>query len=112
MYYPNYTEFYQKALIPIGVNDHSSLLKWSNDDTEVSHWLIALEGHPKDKSEYYTWKVIVFATDRNGNFRGRKPCYTSIMFECFHKAYDAVKEIETQGRSDVLYSSNFQERIS
>lgn len=109
----NYQDFYQKALIPIGSNDKMALDIESSEDLNSTHWLIALTGHLKEsKQEYYLWKVVVYHTNHDGEFLWKNPHYSSESYDCFHKAYDAAKDIEECSRKDVLVSSKLQEKIS
>lgn len=110
MYCPNYLEFYQKALIPIGTYDLNALNIHSSND---SHWLIALDGQYHEKPRrYYTWKVLIFQTNSNGYIFLKEPFYISKSYESFHEAYDIAKQLEECGRKDMLSTVHLQDQIS
>lgn len=98
MYYPNYLEFYQKALIPIGANDQKSLLmKGIPVDSDSSHWLIALDGNPvkkKRRAYIYTWRVAIFQVNSEGYCLLKQPYYVSESYHDFEEAYEEAKELE------------------
>ncbi|MFE8698020.1 hypothetical protein ACFYKT_16890 [Cytobacillus sp. FJAT-53684] len=111
---PNYKDFYQKALIPIGSNDliHFKELT-AYEHANHSHWLIALVGELKDiEKEFYSWKVTIYPSDMSGSFSWNNTCYTSLNFDCFHQAYNHAKNIEKYGKEDQLYPLNIRENVS
>ncbi|MBS4189008.1 hypothetical protein KHA94_02105 [Bacillus sp. FJAT-49705] len=111
---PNYKDFYQKALVPIGTNDFKCL----NDLDEVdklkhSHWLIALEGEIRNlDKEYYTWKITIYPSDSNGNFSWNTLYYSSPIFDSFHLAYEHAKNLEKYSVNDKLFSAKIRESAS
>jgi hypothetical protein len=87
MHFQNYRDFYQLKLIPINLNDHMP-------SSDVTHWLIALEGHaPSDDSEFYLWNVVVYQANSDGYLHKKKPYYISSSFNCFHKACEAASKL-------------------
>ena len=53
---PNYHDFYQKALIPIGFNDLIALKEFKSYefDSSSTHWLIAVEGEQLSQPNIYS----------------------------------------------------------
>lgn len=109
MYCPNYREFYQKALIPIGIYDLNAFTNHSPDD---SHWLFALDGHFQEKAKFYTWRVVIFQTNCDGYIFLKEPFYVSQNYKSFHSAYEIVKELEEYGRKDMLAMINLQNQMN
>nr|WP_263328219.1 hypothetical protein [Neobacillus sp. Marseille-Q6967] len=112
---PNYHDFYQKALIPIGVNDLAVLKETSSYDRYCpsTHWLIAVEGEqlPQPKI-YFHWKVSIYPADVEGDFNWKKPFYCSPAMPSMDKAIDLACMLAASSRLDQLYSLNLQEKIS
>lgn len=111
---PNLRDFYQKALIPIGLNDRNALMETGNQKmTPLTHWLIALEGEqlPQAK-EYFHWKVSIYPSNTEGTFEWRKPFYSSSNLECFDSAIELARLFETYSKNDLLFASTLQEKIS
>lgn len=104
----NYKDFYQKALIPIGEKDFFSFKESiPTIQHNYSHWLIALVGERKDiEKEFYCWKVTIYPADSSGSFSWKSPCYSSLLFDCIHKAYNHALDLEKFSKNDELYSSN------
>lgn len=110
MHNPYYREFYQKAIVPIGINDRMALQETA---TQSSHWLIALEGQPSaPESEFYHWKVSIYPSDEEGSFNCSQPAYCSPMHDCFHSAVDTARSFEAYSKNDEIYSAFIQEKIS
>ncbi len=105
----NYEEFYQKALIPMGQKDRTTL---QDSGSELTHWLVALEGHPRAGDVYYLWEAAIYPANNQGFFNHFKPLYKSSRFECFDEAYEAARSIEKLGRNDDLSSLDIKEKIS
>ncbi|MGX6442144.1 hypothetical protein ACWM35_02765 [Neobacillus sp. K501] len=111
---PNYHDFYQKALIPIGVNDLASL-----QESELfhydspTHWLIAVEGVqlPQPKI-YYHWKVSIYPADCEGDFNWRRPFYCSQAMESMDSANHLASSFVKSSKLDNLSSLSLQEKIS
>lgn len=108
MHFSTYREFYQKALIPIGAKDRSSLLEVES----LTHWLIAIEGRPRAEDEYYLWEVAIYPADLEGSFNWHKPLYKSSLYDSIDNANKAAKNLEHFSRNDELSSINIQEKIS
>lgn len=106
MYFANYQNLYEKALVPIGMNDRNALLQHSIDHSHATHWLIALEEQRDENPiEQSSWKVILFQANEDGYCLWKKPTYVSQSYQCFHKAYEAAKDLETYSRADDLFPS-------
>ena len=112
---PNYHNFYQKALIPIGLND-LILLKESDSsylDLPFTHWLIAVEGEqlPQPKI-YFKWKVSIYPADCDGDFNWKKPFYCSPIMLSMDSAHELACSLVKSSKQDELLSLNLQEKIS
>lgn len=109
----NYKDFYQKALIPIGNNDKNCLKAIKSENlSEHSHWLIALEGEVKNqKALFYLWKVTIYPSDSNGSFIWNSPYYSSPIYDSFHLAYNHATDLEKYSKNDVLFFTNLRENI-
>jgi hypothetical protein len=101
VHFSNYREFYQKALIPIGEKDKTALL---NTGSQLTHWLVSLEGQPRDNDEYYLWEVAIYPADNEGSFNWYTPLYRSTLFDCIDEAFEAARNLEQNGRNDELSS--------
>lgn len=110
----NYRDFYQKAIIPIGLKDLYHFKETSgHSHTIPTHWLIALEGQLKDIDyEFYTWIVSIYPSDSDGRFSWNTSCYTSPIYNCIHQAYEHANVLERSGKSDQLFTSNNKEDVS
>ncbi len=116
MSYPNFRDFYQKALIPIGLNDRTA---FSANDISFpallsTHWLIALEGeeNPEQQRDYYYWKVSIYSANAEGNFNWDQAFYTSPPIDSIDEAIKLARTVETYSKNDELHTSNLQEKIS
>jgi len=112
---PNYHDFYQKALIPIGYNDLISL-KESDDyrsDTSFTHWLIAVEGiQLPQKKIYFHWKVTIYPATSEGDFNWRKPYYSSTSMASMDWAISLAASLVSASKRDQLSSVTTLEKIS
>jgi hypothetical protein len=112
---PNYHDFYQKALLPIGVNDLLALQESEHYrfDSSSTHWLIAVEGVqlPQPKI-YYHWKVSIYPADAEGDFNWRKPFYCSQAMESMDIVNNLAMSFVQSSKLDQLSSLNLQEKIS
>ncbi|MFT4412357.1 hypothetical protein ACLM5H_00720 [Fredinandcohnia humi] len=89
--FPNFSEFYQKPLIPIGQSDLLTL----SDLPFATHWLIAMEGVESGQDNRIAhWKVLVFASNVEGFFDYQKPHYLSHPITSIHDALTFAKELE------------------
>jgi hypothetical protein len=112
---PNYHDFYQKALIPIGVNDLVSLQASEAyyPNLPSTHWLIAVEGVQLPQSKiYYHWKVSIFPADCEGDFNWKKPYYCSPNMELIDHANLFASSLVAASKNDNLSSSTILEKIS
>jgi hypothetical protein len=100
---PNFREFYQRALIPIGENDRLSALKGSLNLDSCSHWLLALEGNEVDQyTGVYHWKVVIYPAKTNGHCNYELPYFVSTLFNTFNTAIDSIRDLEKLARDDQL----------
>lgn len=113
MYCPNYLEFYQKAVIAIGPKDRKNLL--TNNYTvnsDSSHWMIALDGHPmQNKPYYYTWNIVIYQADAAGFFLLKQPYYVSRSYSSFDEAYAEAAKLEEACTLDHFVSAAPEKQI-
>lgn len=112
---PNYHDFYQKALIPIGFNDLIALKEseFEPSHSRFTHWLIAVEGEQlPQKKIYFHWKVSIYPADCEGDFNWKKPFYCSPAMEFIDNAIDLASSFAACSKFDQLSSLNLQEKIS
>jgi hypothetical protein len=112
---PNYHDFYQKALIPIGVTDLISLQESQEffPNSPSTHWLIAVEGVQLPQSKiYYHWKVSIYPADSEGDFNWKKPYYCSPNMELIDHANSFASSLVEASINDNLSSSVILEKIS
>lgn len=117
MNYSNYRDFYQKALIPIGIKDQFALDERNknllSNPEHFTHWLIALEAECSETpKEYYYWKVLIYPSDSEGSYNWRNPFYTSPLMESLNQAIELARTFEFYSMKDELHTVNFQEKIS
>ncbi|NHM29576.1 hypothetical protein [Neobacillus terrae] len=116
MYNPNYRDFYQTALIPIGLKDQLALLEAEitpSDQVRSTHWLIALEGEPAfEDTEYYHWKVSIYPADSEGSFSWKHPYFSSQLFDSFNNAAELARSYASFSINDEIFASGLQEKIS
>lgn len=116
MNYPNFRDFYQKALIPIGSNDQVAFLANRTSDPPLlsTHWLIALENEqkPKQSKEVYQWKVSIYPANADGAFSWNHAYYTSQGIDSIDEAILLAQRFESYSKNDELLKSNLQEKIS
>jgi hypothetical protein len=112
---PNYHDFYQMALVPIGLNDLISLkeIEEYRADTSFTHWLIAVEGVqlPQNKI-YFHWKVSIYPATSEGDFNWKKPYYCSANMEVIDWAITLGSSLVTASKNDHLSSATTLEKIS
>lgn len=112
---PNYHDFYQKALIPIGCNDLLTLKELESYDfvSPSTHWLIAVEGEqlPQPKI-YFNWKVSIYPSNHEGDFNWKKPFYCSPIMESIDHAHELACTLVTSSKLDQLSTLNLQEKVS
>lgn len=113
MNYPNFHDFYQKALIPMGSNDYSALAA-NNPFSQSTHWLIALEGElkPQQSREYYHWKVSIYPSNADGAFNWNQSLYTSSGMDSIDEAMELARTFESYSKTDILHTANLLEKIS
>ncbi len=113
MYCPNFLEFYQKDIVPIGPKDRKYLLDEHYSVTaESSHWLIALDGRPAlNNPYYYTWNIVVYQASAEGFFLLKQPYYVSESFEDFNQACAAADKIAEDCRFDRLIANTREKQI-
>jgi len=112
---PNYHDFYEKALIPIGLNDLQSLKNTEAycTDQPFTHWLIAVEGVqlPQPKI-YYHWKVSIYPATDEGDFNWKAPYYCSPHLELIDSANTLASSLVQSSKKDELSSATLLEKIS
>lgn len=112
---PSYREFYQKSMIPMGVNDQNTYQTAGEENDSrmlLTHWLVALQGEPENPdSDFYVWRVIVYPANSEGSFKWNDPYYASPPHRCIQKAIEFARTIETCAKSDNLINS-FSQKIS
>jgi hypothetical protein len=111
--HPNFGEFYQKALIPIGDVDKSILhhtLKGEFEQfTFATHWLIALEGNPILRgSDHYHWRVMVYPSNRDSVFHYKFPHFVSEYIKNMDTAIVLARTLENQARNAGICSCSCQ----
>ncbi|MED3623367.1 hypothetical protein [Neobacillus thermocopriae] len=112
---PNYHDFYQKALIPIGRNDLKILKDTyvSFSESSHTHWLIAVEGVQLPQSKiYFHWKVSIYPANDEGDFNWKKPYYCSANMENMDQAIALASSLMKSSRKDELSSAVLLEKIS
>lgn len=111
---PNYHDFYQRALIPMGINDLMTLEKSEayNSNSPSTHWLIAVEGVQLQQPKiYFNWKVSIYPADCEGDYTWKKPFYCSPIMECMDDAISLANSFVGPSQSDELCSSILLEKI-
>jgi len=112
---PNYHDFYQKALLPIGEKDLLALKesKIDNTDSPSTHWLIAVEGEQIDQPAiYFFWKVSIYPANSDGDFNWKKPYYCSTAYDSMDHAHELASTLVNRIKFDELSSIKLQEKIS
>lgn len=104
MMHPNFGEFYQKALIPIGDVDKSILHHTLKGELEqfsfATHWLIALEGNPIKKGfDQYQWRVMVYPSNRDSVFQYKFPHFVSEYIMRMDEAISLARMLESQAKN-------------
>lgn len=100
--FPNFHDFYQRNLIPIGKKD-LNFIQTNKHDKNSSYWLIALEGQCAEQvSTPYHWNISIYLADTEGSFLFQQPYFRSSSYNCFHAAFDQAKEYESFGKNDLL----------
>lgn len=107
---PNFSDFYQKPLIPIGENDRLRMINDTGTEDTIelemnTHWLIALEGSEKEGySPRFHWKVVMFPSNQNGSFNFTAPLYVSPFFT-FNEAVDYARQLENSAKEDQFFET-------
>jgi hypothetical protein len=112
---PNYHDFYQKALIPIGFNDLRALKEFESYeiDSNSTHWLIAVEGEQLPQPNiYFLWKVSIYPSNVEGDFNWKKPFYCSPIMQSMDSAHELACSLVSSSKLDRLSTLNLQEKIS
>lgn len=112
---PNYHDFYQKALIPIGFNDLLALKELSSyeNDSPFTHWLIAVEGEQLSQPRiFYHWKVCIYPSNCDGDLNWKKPFYCSQTMISMDSAHELACSLVSASKQDQLSILNLQEKIS
>lgn len=103
--HPNFREFYQKALLPIGELDKQVFHHTFHGDHEqltfATHWLVALEGNPVQKnSEKYHWQVLVYPSNIDGVFHYKYPHFVSEYMNTMDHAIELARELENRAKNE------------
>ncbi|MDP4086114.1 MAG: hypothetical protein Q8934_16050 [Bacillota bacterium] len=117
MSYPFLRDFYQKALIPIGLNDLALLNESDKEKYDLppltTHWMIVLVGElVSETKEYYHWRVNIYPSDCEGTFSWPEAIYSSELIVSFDWAFELARKFESITMNDQLLSSNLQLKIS
>ncbi len=112
---PNYHDFYERALIPIGLKDLQTFQKSTAfcPDSPFTHWLIAVEGVqlPQPKI-YYHWKVSIYPATDKGDFNWKAPYFCSPNMEAMDNAITLASSLAESSKNDELSSACLLEKIS
>jgi len=111
---PNYHDFYQIALVPIGKNDRLAL---NESDAFMgmtcTHWLIAVEGvQLYEPKIYFHWKVTIYPADHEGDFDWTNPFFVSSASKCMDNAIQLASSLVSSSKNDHLTVSTELEKIS
>ncbi|MDR4946187.1 hypothetical protein [Neobacillus cucumis] len=112
---PNYHDFYEKALVPIGHKDLISLQKSDAycPEKPFNHWLIAVEGVLLPQPQiYYHWKVSIYPATDEGDFNWKNPYYCSPNMESMDYANTLASTLVQSSKKDELSSITLLEKIS
>ncbi|NRD78679.1 hypothetical protein HPT25_15060 [Bacillus sp. BRMEA1] len=112
---PNYHDFYQVALVPIGINDLLALKESAAycPNSAFTHWLIAVEGvQLPQKKIYFQWKVSVYPATYGQDFNWKKPYYCSANMELMDQALALASSLTAASKKDQLSSETYLEKIS
>lgn len=112
---PNYHDFYQMALIPIGNRDLTALQESETFIPEYSftHWLIAVEGVQLPQAKiYFHWKVSIYPATSDGNFNWKVPYYCSENMEVIDHAISLGSSFVSFAKKDALTEATLLEKIS
>lgn len=107
---PNYRDFYQRALIPIGLKDKAVLTESITNHSDPylfsTHWLIAIEAVLCTKAkEYYHWKVSIYPSDSEGSYLWNHAFYCSSPMESLDRVIELAQAYEAYSRNDELHSA-------
>lgn len=112
---PNYRDFYQKALIPIGLNDMMALKESGIQqiDSPTTHWLVGIQGETIQQPKgYYHWKVSIYPSNYEGAFDWNHPFYCSDLMQSMDNAINLAKTFIDCCQNDKLSPSTIKEKIS
>lgn len=112
---PNYHDFYQVALIPIGFNDFGALKDTDayEANSAFTHWLIAVEGvQLSQKKTYFHWKVSIYPVNSEQDFNWKKPYYCSANMELMEQALTLASSLAAASKNDQLSAAALLEKIS
>ena len=112
---PNYHDFYQMALIPIGLKDLTALKESNayNPELPYTHWLIAVEGVQLPQTKiYFHWKVTIYPATSEADFNWRAPYYCSENMEVIDYAISLASAFVKSAMNDSLSEATLLEKIS
>lgn len=112
---PNYHDFYEMAMVPIG---HKDLMALRESDAFIpeylfTHWLIAVEGVQLPQAKiFFHWKVSIYPASEDGYFNWRKPYYCSRHMEIIDHAISLGSSFVSFAKNDALSEATLLEKIS
>jgi hypothetical protein len=112
---PNYHDFYEVALVPIGSNDQRLMLETNSyyPESGSTHWLIAVEGVQLPQAKiYFHWKVSIYHANGEGDFDWKKPYYCSANMKMIDHAIKLAHSLAAASKKDELASNALLEKIS
>ncbi|WP_070120363.1 hypothetical protein [Bacillus marinisedimentorum] len=99
--FPNFKEFYGKAVVPMGVHDHEAFIRKFGESVST-HWYIAVEGIdiPGEKIK---WRVVVYpAADNGATWDYAASHYETVPVNSLDEALETARKIEEQSFIDTL----------
>jgi hypothetical protein len=87
-------DFYSIALVPAKPFEGEFLPTSIAQRPASSHWLIALEGSPLPEGSLYTWKISVYAANRDGSYNANDAIFSSGSFRGIHEAYESARQMK------------------
>lgn len=112
---PNYHDFYQMALIPIGKRDKTALIESdaAKPESPITHWLIAVEGVQLPQAKiYFHWKVTIYPATSDTDFNWQTPFYSSENMEEIDNAIVLASLFIVSAKKGNLTEAALLEKIS
>jgi hypothetical protein len=92
----HYHDFYSTAFVPARPFEGRFLPNSIAQRPTSSHWLIALEGSPLPEGSHYTWKVSVYAANRDGSFNANDAKFSSGSYRSLHEAFESARQLKNE----------------